>query len=192
MRCQMLQWPDGSTGSSHRPCPSWHRKPKPTTYAAQPESSSVGRTTAQASVSRISVRHQAAQVHVLWHKRRRAHAGMAPVMPGYCRPVSNCTPADADPSRDAVSSAAKAAAARRVCAMLWLSCTGMQSIMHCSNSAAAVAAHRSRLRQLRRSLLARLGHVQMPLGGRGMAATPQELCRLAACLDHIVVSRAAR
>ncbi len=66
-----------------------------------------------------------------------AHAGMAPVMPGYCRPSSNCTPADADPSRHAVNSAAKAAAVRMVCAMLWLPCRHWKH-RRCSNSAAAV------------------------------------------------------
>ena len=64
---------------------------------------------------------------------------MVPVMPGYCTPVSNCTPADAEPSRHAASSAAKAAAARRVCAMLWLTCAGTKCIRHGMHSVAAVS-----------------------------------------------------
>ena len=66
-----------------------------------------------------------------------AHAGMVPVMPGYCRPVSNCTPADAEPSRDVVSSAVKATAARSVCAML-------RAVLHERHACTRISAAKAR------------------------------------------------
>ena len=69
--------------------------------------------------------------------------------------------------------------------MLWLTCTGIWTVGQCNRSAAVVTLHPSRLRQLRRSLLARLGHVQVglkrgaPHGGCTAGARP-----LASCLDH--------